>query len=166
MENTNDTTGNWTCNLSACSLVPQPPMPVHTPVLNVSMTPYKSIFREVFNSYFFHPGKKKKNTPEHVITLSSTFLTYLCFKTYNSFIYKFHIHLLNKTIFMLLCVSATIVAVIREPQYYQDISSVLHISMVIYAHWRDENRALLGHYTASYGKFLSTFQDEPWGWDR
>jgi len=30
---------------------------------------------------------------------------------------------------MLLHVSATIVAIIMEPQYYQDISSVLYISM-------------------------------------
>jgi len=51
------------------------------------------------------------------------------FQTYSSFIYKFHIHLLHKAIFMLLHVSATIVAIIMEPQYYQDISSVLYISM-------------------------------------
>jgi len=129
MKNTSDTIGNWTRNLSACSLVPQPPMPVHTLVLNVSKTHYKSIFREVFNSYFFHPGKK--NYPR---TCHYTFF-YICdifmLQTYNSFIYKFHIHLLHKAIFMLLCVSATIAAVISEPQYYQDISSVLHISMVI-----------------------------------
>jgi len=41
MKNTNDTTGNLTPNISACNLVPQPPVPVHTPVLNGSMTHYK-----------------------------------------------------------------------------------------------------------------------------
>jgi len=161
MKDTNDTIGNWTHNLSARSLVPQPPMLVHPPVLNVSMTHYKSIFREVFNSYFFHLGKKKKKYPR---TCHYTFF-HICaifmLQTYNSFIYKFHIHLLHKAIFMLLCISATIVAVIKEPQYYQDISSVLHISMVIFAHWRDEKCALLGYYTVSYGKFLPMFQDRP-----
>jgi hypothetical protein len=127
-ENTNDTIGNWTHNLSACSLVPQPPVPVNTLILNMFWHITISIFREVFNAYFCRPGKKKYPRTCHYIFF------YICdifmLQTYNSFIYKFHIHLPHKAIFMLLRVSATIVAIIRETQYYQDISSVLYIITV------------------------------------
>ena len=46
-------------------------------------------------------------------------------QTYNLYTYKFHIHLLHKAIFMLLHASATIVAITREPQYYQDIKQCI-----------------------------------------
>ena len=135
MKNTNDTIGNWTSNLSACSKVPQPTTPEHIPVLNVYMTYYKKHLQRGLYLIFLQSilvltellmSKKYRRTGHY------TFF-YICdmfmLQTYHSSIHKFHFHLLHK-IFMFLHVSTTTAAIITELHYYQDKSSVLYISMV------------------------------------
>jgi hypothetical protein len=95
-------------------------VPVHTDVPNMDTTYYKSMFWVVFNScitipfWFLLNNLCQKNTTEQVTTLSSTFVTYLCFKL-NICSHTSFISIYGTQVFTFLQVSATTVANIREP---------------------------------------------------
>jgi hypothetical protein len=132
-------------------------VPVHTDILNMDMTYYKSMFREVFNSILFLTELlMSKKITEQVTTNSSTFVTYLCFKLNicshtSSFLSTAHSSFYIPTSFSYHC-----------SQHQGAKLTLRHTQCTVhqygnYTHIRENIPILFCYYEVNSGNFLLTF---------